>query len=48
MTVTHVLELTEEELAGLWALLMLINASFVGLDPIETRILDKVQRLMES
>jgi hypothetical protein len=43
----YMLELTEEELTGLWALLMLLK---IGdrLDGPEVPILDKVQRLMEG
>ncbi len=47
MTGVHVLELTEEELAGLWALLTMLDLQH-PLDPPEKAILDKVQRLMES
>jgi len=43
----YMLELTEEELCGLWALLMLLK---IGrqLDGPEGPILEKVQRLMEG
>jgi hypothetical protein len=45
--VTYMLELTEYELCGLWALLMLLKVGH-QLDGPEGPILEKVQRLMEG
>jgi len=48
LKVLYGLELTKEELDALWALLILLDCGSIGLDRIETAILDKVQRLMEG
>jgi hypothetical protein len=47
VTVTYMLELTEDELCGLWSLLMLLKVG-ERLDGPEGPILEKVQRLMEG
>jgi hypothetical protein len=44
----HTLELTEEELAALWALLTLLDMGAWGLDDAERSVHSKVQKLMET
>jgi hypothetical protein len=48
-TVTYMLELTDEELSTLWAMVNFLDAMAGGIsDRIEKDVLDKIQRLMEG